>query len=251
MISAIVLAGSSGEGEIEKKFGVSNRSLLAIGGKYMIEYVIDSLKAISAVDEIIVVGPVKDLKARIGNLVSKVVPAGEDPFESTLKGLEQVSSDRDKVLIVTSDLPLLKGDMIEDFLLRCSKKEADFYYSIVRKEIYQKKFGEKKRTFVCLQEGCFTGGNLILLDPKVVQSKKELISRVVRSRKNPLNIARILGVGIIMKYLFKRLTIEEVEKRVENLLKMKAVAVITPYAEIGFDVDKEEHVKMVENIFKK
>ena len=52
MTDAIVLAGG-GEGEIEKKFGVVNRSLLVIKDKFMIEYVIEALKSVSSIKRII------------------------------------------------------------------------------------------------------------------------------------------------------------------------------------------------------
>ena len=64
MTDAIVLAGG-GEGEIEKKFGVVNRSLLVIKDKFMIEYVIEVLKSVSSIKRIIVVGPVKEIKCEL------------------------------------------------------------------------------------------------------------------------------------------------------------------------------------------
>mgnify|MGYP001003457537 CR=1 FL=1 len=85
----------------------------------MIEYVIEALKEVSSIKRIVVVGPVKELKSRIGKLVEEVVPSGNDPFESTLSGLEYLKPEK-KVLVISSDLPLIKGEMIEDFFLRWS-----------------------------------------------------------------------------------------------------------------------------------
>lgn len=248
MTDAIILAGGS-EGEIEKKFGIINRSLLVIRDKFMIEYVVEALRSASSIKKIIIVGPVNELKSRIGGLVEEVVPPGKDPFESTWKGMEALQS-REKVLVVSSDLPLLKGEMIEDFLLRCSKEEADFYYPIIRREVYQEKLSDSQRTFVCLRDGCFTGGDVLFLNPQVMEKKKEWISQIVESRKSPVAIARLMGARIIFKYLTKRLTIKDVEERVHQVLGIRALAVITPYPEMGFDVDKVGHVPVAERILK-
>ncbi len=250
MTDAIILAGGNNNLEFQKKFGVSNRSLLVIQDKFMIEYVIEALKEVSSIKRVVVVGPVKELKSRIGKRVEEVVPAGDDPFESTLKGIDYLNSDQ-KILVISSDIPLIKGEMIDDFFLRCSKQLADFYYPIVRKEVYQKKFGLTKRTFGCLREGCFSGGNMLLIDPAIVQQKREFISRIVRSRKSPLTIARILGGGIILKYLFKQLSIKDIEDRVGRILGMKGLAIISPYPEMKFDVDSPEHVEIAKKFLKK
>jgi hypothetical protein len=42
-----------------------------------------------------------------------------------------------------------------------------------------------------------------------------------------------------------------VEKRVEKVLGMRGLAVITPYPEIGFDVDKVEHVDVAKDLLSK
>lgn len=247
MPDAVILAGGSHQGEIEKKFGVLNRALLVIRGKFMIEYVIEALRNVSSIKRIVVVGPVPVLQARVGTLVDAVVEAGDDPFASTLRGLEALKTE-EKVLVATSDLPLLRAEAVRDFLARCAEVVADFYYPIVRKETYEARIGGGKRTFVCLQEGCFTGGNLLLLDPRVVEAKRDWIARVVASRKSPIAIARLLGLRTIVKLLLRRLTIRDVEDRVAHILGMQGRAIITPYAEIGFDVDTVEHVSLAEKL---
>ncbi|BER92435.1 nucleotidyltransferase family protein [Atrimonas thermophila] len=249
MADALILAGG-GEGEIEKKFGVRNRALLVIEDRFMIEYVIEALRSVSSINRVVVVGPVREFQSRIGKLVDAVVAPGDNPFQSALQGLEFLRT-QEKVLVASCDIPLIKGEMIEDFFLRCSKKEADFYYPIIREESYVKKFGKSRRTFAALRDGRFTGGNILYLDPSVFEKKRDLVEKIVESRKNPLTIARLLGLTIIVKYLLRMLTIEEIEKRVEKVTGIRGKAIITPYPEIGFDVDRAEHVEMVKEFLKK
>ncbi len=247
MPDAIILAGGGIDEKFQKKYGVTNRALLAIHGRFMIEYVIEALKVVPNIDRIVVVGSVYELKARIKGLVEEVVPSGKNPFESTVNGLNYLHS-QERVLVLTSDIPLLKGEMIQDFLYRCDKRNADFYYPIIRKEVYQKKFGNSKRTFACLREGCFSGGNMFYVDPVVVRQRKEWIAKVISQRKNPAAIARLLGARIIIKFLLRRVSIRDIEERVQKILGMHGLAVITPYPEIGFDVDAPEHAELIRSM---
>jgi len=42
------------------------------------------------------------------------------------------------------------------------------------------------------------------------------------------------------------LSIKEIEERIEKILHFKGAAIVTPYAEIGIDVDKPSDLDLVE-----
>ena len=69
--------------------------------------------------------------------------------------------------------------------------------------------------------------------------------------KSPIIIARILGLSIIVKYLFKNLSIKDIEERVYKILGMKGLAIISPYPEVKFDIDSTEHVEIAKKFLKK
>ena len=48
----------------------------------------------------------------------------------------------------------------------------------------------------------------------------------------------MLGFSFALRFLLKRLAIGDAVRRVEELTGLRGVAVICPWAEIGFDVDK-------------
>lgn len=60
----------------------------------MIEYVIEALKSVSSIKRIIVVGPVKEIKCRIGSLVEEVVPPGK-PFRKCLERFGSFTNQRE------------------------------------------------------------------------------------------------------------------------------------------------------------
>ncbi|MBO6038596.1 MAG: hypothetical protein J6P17_01400 [Acidaminococcaceae bacterium] len=65
-------------------------------------------------------------------------------------------------------------------------------------------------------------------------------------RKNPLKLAAWLGVSVIVKLLFRQLSLADVEAKVSALFGYRGRAVITEYACIGTDLDKAEEWPLAE-----
>jgi len=70
----------------------------------------------------------------------------------------------------------------------------------------------------------------------------------VALRKKPLQMARLLGLYYLLKLITGRLSIAEIERRIEQKLHFKGAAVVTPFAEIGIDVDKPSDLALVREV---
>lgn len=143
-----------------------------------------------------------------------------------------------RVLVTTADLPHLTPEAVRFLLERAP--EAALVYPIVPKERVEARFPGNRRTYARLREGTFTGGNLLLLDKALFFQALPLARRAVALRKNPLALARMVGLDILVKLLLGRLSLLEVEARAKRILGVEARALITPYPEVGVDVDREE-----------
>lgn len=243
MINVIILAGGDSQGLLEGGDSSQPKSLLPIKGKAMLGYVLDALKDCSAIGKKVLVGP-QIVQEKLGEYVDFFVEGGDNILNNVALGL-QVLPTEEKVLVVTSDIPLLTREALEDFLYRCEGKEAELYYPIIRKEDNERKYPDNKRTYVRLKEGIFTGGNIFLIDPPVVLRSVGLAQKLISLRKKPLHLAGVLGWLFVCKFILGRLTIEELEKRVSSLLNIKATSVVTPYPEIGVDIDKPSDLGLV------
>ena len=155
------------------------------------------------------------------------------------------------LLVLTSDIPLISQVALRDFLEECSKRDADVYYSFVPKEKIEEKYQGVKRTYVRLKDGIFTGGNVVLIKAQVVLSYSELIEQVIALRKHPLKLCNLLGFEFLFRLVTGRLTVAEIETRVEQILKLKGVGITSLYPEIGIDVDKPSDLKLVQSILNK
>jgi len=244
MTNALVLAAAPNNGRLAAVSPAPNEALIEIGGKPIIRYIVDALLEAERINRIVLLGPAEDLSPLFRHEEGvEILDSRGSVTENLLKGCEFLGSN-ERVLVVTSDIPLLTGEMVDDFISRCGP-DGDFFYPIVRREVCEASYPNVKRTYATVREGTFTGGNIFLLNPSVLAKMAETMHKIFKYRKNPVKLCSILGWGFVLRFLLRRVTIAELEARVSELFGVRAVAVETPYVEIGLDVDKPEDYKLV------
>lgn len=230
----VILAGDN-QSDVEA-VNVPNKALLNICGRPMIEYVVDALRTSSSVGRISIVGPVESLRAYLGQKVDYY-------FEGTGSFFENLDA---AMQPFRNDVPMITGEVIDDFINRCITTGADLCYPIVEKSINECMFPGFKRTYVKLKEGTFTGGNIFYINPAVMDSCRHFAALLVKYRKTPWKTARLLGLDLLAMLSLGVLSISRIEQRFSELLGIKAVAVISPFPQLANDVDKPSDIEMVE-----
>ncbi|MGB9660439.1 MAG: nucleotidyltransferase family protein [Moorellaceae bacterium] len=244
LVDGIVLAGGSqGKGE---KLGGPIEALLPIVDRPMVTWVLRALKGSGCLGRLVLVGP-EELRELAEAEELPLVPSGATTVESALNGARALS-DAEWLLLATADIPLLTPEAVRDFLKRCEKVEADLYYPIVTRESSEAAYPGVKRTYVRLKEGTFTGGNMALIRAEVLPLCAAKGQKLVALRKSPLGLGRLIGMVFIMKFLLHQLSLAEAEKRFSELLGVRGAAIITPYAEIGVDVDKPSDLELARKV---
>lgn len=251
-MNVIVLAGnkkvnlgSADNNEKDINAQIGNKALLKLKDKYMIEYIINTLRSSSLIGEISVVGPKEQLVPIIGDRVDYIVEGTDSIVTNGLLAMENFKNDK-QVLITTSDIPMLTVEALEDFINKALGMQADLCYSVVDKKINDKKYPEVKRTYARLWEGQFTGGNIFLFNPEATERCKTFIEQMLEYRKSPAKMAMVLGFGFLIRMALGILTINAVQKKTERLLGIKGAVVISEYPEVGNDVDKISDIQFVE-----
>lgn len=246
---AIILAGGESSSDLKKIAPYDNEALIIIGNYPMIYYVYQALRSSKQINKIVVSGPVDALKAILPRDERLFfVEGGKNAIESFAHAVKilEGSEISEKVLILPTDIPFISAQAIEDFLERCEGSNNDFYYPVTRKEVNEEKFPGVQRTYVRLKEGTVTGGNLFLIRSALIEQCLEMGLKLVERRKNPLAMARLFGFGIVWQYITRRLSIEMAEKRFYKVLGIKGKGIISPYAEIGVDVDKPSDLNLAQ-----
>jgi hypothetical protein len=226
-VEAIVLGG--GREAWAGKYGVRSKALVPYRGRPMAEWVLEALAGAGLSAIYVGENPGLSPPPRL------TLPDQGSLLANLEAALAQVEG---RVLVATADLPHLTPEAVSFVLERAP--EAALVYPIVPKERVEARFPGNRRTYARLREGTFTGGNLLLLDKPLFFRALPLAKEVVALRKRPLALARRIGWDILLKLLLGRLSLGELEARARRLLGVEARALITPYPEVGVDVDREE-----------
>lgn len=249
-MDALILAGATNSGALRKVSPVEFEAEIEIAGRPMLDYVIGALKSVPNINRIIVVAPESVISESMKEKISFLVNRGESLDESLTNGLNALEVE-EPVLVVTSDIPLITREALEDFLTRCNSRQGDIYYSFVSKEMNDQKYPGVQRTYVKLREGVFTGGNLALISPRILREHIDTLKKAALLRKRPLQLCAMLGWKYLFKLLAGKLTIREIEERVAKIFQFKAVGIISPYPEVGIDVDKPSDLLLARKVLSK
>jgi len=242
-MNAVILAGNN-QADLAR-INVSNKALLSICGRPMIEYVVDALRRSSLIHDISIVGPVEPLKACLGGRIDYYFEDTGSFFENLEEAMQPFKADK-RVIIVSSDIPMITVQVVDDFVNRCINTDADLCYPIVEKGLNESLFPGFKRTYVRLKEGTFTGGNMFYINPAIFDQCRQFAALLIEYRKTPWKIAGILGLDLLMLLALGRLSISKVEQRFSEILGIKGVAIISPFPQLANDVDKPSDIEMVE-----
>lgn len=242
-VVAVVLAGGAASDRVAATAGVATKALVPFGGRPLASYVLTALQNSGVVDDVVYVGPTN---SALDGLYDRTVASGDSLYASFSAGLNAALTGpppAGNVLLITADLPWVTGRIIRRFVAAALKAEqagerAALVYPVVTKESAQAQFPDQKRTYARLREGSFTGGNAVLIDPKAVPKLLPLINRVYGARKNPLALAGIVGIDVLIALLLGRATLPGLETRVAKLLSTPVRALVSDDAALASDVDE-------------
>lgn len=243
-IDAVVLAG--GDGAVidpECRF----KGLLPVAGRPMVAWVVDALRNSESVVEIAVAVPTAEDLGAWADSVDKLVVSDGSFLDNVLAGVGAFRNDR-PTLVTTGDIPALTPEAIDDFVRQSVESGAEFTYPLIRKQDMLDQFPGSVRTFVKLVDGEVTGGNMMLVNPFLVEKNRAIAQAMFDTRKSALQMARVIGFRFVIKLALGRLRVGEVEDKLAELLGGPSAAIYTPFASIGADVDKPIDVVVAERV---
>lgn len=223
------------------------KSLLTIGGRTMVEHVVEALQGAAAVGDILVVGleggndltferPVQFLPDQ-GNLVANGL-AG-------ISWLQKRNPRAGHFLLCSADIPAVTSTIVDDFVNLCRPLESTVYYSMVLKETIEARFPGSARTFVPLKGAKVAGGDIFIAAPEIANADPELLKALASGRKAAWKLARIVGSRTLLKFLLRRLTIADVAELASEIAAFPVEIIVSPFAEMAMDVDKPRQVELL------
>jgi GTP:adenosylcobinamide-phosphate guanylyltransferase len=236
-IAVLIMAGT--------KPGTPNRALWEIHQKPMLAHVLAAVQTALPHTKILLAGDVPTPEG-----VVKV--AGGKTLLNGVAALENPANTR--LLVVTADIPFITPEAILDFVNNAP--DADFTYAIVPMEACKKRFPMLKRTSLRLAEGTYTGGNLVFVKPAFLQTSEQAVLQAEARRKSVIGLAQMLGGETLIRFMTSFiapsiLTLPYLETQVSRAIGGAAVrAYISPYAEVGTDIDSEDERQIAETLLK-
>jgi CTP:molybdopterin cytidylyltransferase MocA len=252
-MDAIVTAGgvSLPADPLYQLTGLPKKAIIPLVNRPMITWVVDALWQSGLIDHMVIVG-LKPGEVDLGRAGIDFIDAGDEMIGSILAGVEwlrQTHPAARKILMASSDIPLITPDIVRGFVAECGAQDADGYYTVVEKKVMDARFPGSKRTFVPLKNGRYSGGDLFLFDVAIASKiDLTLISSLTGSRKNYWNQARLLGFGFIARFLLGLMTVHEAAARASKILNVDVKAVETRFAEVGMDLDKPHQYEMIKAV---
>jgi GTP:adenosylcobinamide-phosphate guanylyltransferase len=227
------------------------KALIPMGARTMLERVIDALQSSNQVGEMVVVGighdhgmtfkrPIHHLPDQ-GSMVANAI-AG-------MKWLVEYDPTPRPVLGVSADIPTLTGEIVDELINTCQPFQHTLYYTVVTPEVMEKRFPASNRTYVRFHNTSVAGGDMFIMHTSLLKTDPQLLEAFTNARKHAWKLARLVGFETLLKFLFRRLTLKEVEQAGERVLNSPVKVIIFPHAEIAMDADKPNQVELLQAEF--
>lgn len=241
--SVLILAGQR-EGVIDPlcaEAGITRKAVLPLLGRPMLNYVLEALEVAGLDAPFHVSGFDADYDVRLTQSPSAPGPAG-----SALAALEKDMCL--PALLTTADHPLLTAEMLEVFLSEASRNDADFSVGLAEKSVIAPAYPNVKRTYLPFSDTPVSGCNLFYIANEKGLEAIRFWASAQHYRKRPLKLARQFGLGVFLRLLFRRLTLDGAFTYASNRMGIIAKPVLIPIAEAAIDVDKPTDKRLVEQI---
>jgi len=250
MLDAVIMAGGDPEKDADLLAYAHNapvKALIRHEGKTFLEYLVSALLGSGRIGRIVVVGLPSEYRLELGTNVTYLPDEGGliDNAEAGVAYLASAGLSPERIILASSDVPLITPAIVNDFIDRCQLYDADCCYPIVHQEVMERAFPGSGRTFVPLVNGRFAGGDLGLLKPSILNVRRDVLHELIGQRKTFWKQIRAIGLDTLFLLLIRRLSIAHIERRCQALLGISGKAVISPHAEIAMDVDKPHHLQLV------
>jgi len=249
-MDAIVIAGGipKPEDPLYEYTKGENKALLEIGGKPMIQWVLDALEGASKVKQYVIIG-LPEGSSVSGKKIAAFIPNQDDLLENVRAGVLKVleiNPEAQHVLIVSSDIPTIKPEMIDWLVDKVNESDHDIYYNVITREVMEARFPNSNRSYVRLKGMEVCGGDMNAIRATMVTKDNELWGRIIEARKNALKQAMLIGIDNLILLLLRVVDLDGAVNRVSKRLNIDGRAIVCPYAEIGMDVDKPHQLEIIQ-----
>lgn len=225
----------------------NSKSLIDIAGKPMAQWVLDALSDAKEVDNVIVVGlthksglnckkPLYYISNQ-GRMLANIVAGINKSLELNKKS--------EYVLIVSSDIPAIKGGMVDWLAQTAMQTRDDIYYGICPREVMESRFPTSRRTYTKLKDMEVCGADMNITHVRMATEHLDVWEKLIGSRKSPLASAAVIGFDTLFQLFTRQFTLQQLAERASQRIGIKGRIIVWDKAEPCMDVDKPHQLEIM------
>lgn len=225
----------------------NSKALIDVAGKPMIQWVLDALSGAKRVDNVIVIG----LSPKSGVTCSKPLHYVSNQgrmLANIVAGVNkalEINKRSKYVLVVSSDIPAIKSEMVDWLIKTCMETKDDLYYGVCARDVMEARFPDSRRTYTHLKDMDVCGADMNITHVRMATEHLDMWESLIGTRKSPLKLASLIGFGTLFALFTRRLTLEDAVRRVSERIGIKGRAIVWPHAEPCMDVDKPSQLELL------
>lgn len=224
-----------------------SKALIDVAGKPMVQWILDALGDSKKVDNVIIIGlsPKSGLTCKKplhyisnqGRMLANIVTGVNKAVELNKKN--------EYVLLVSSDIPALKADMVDWLVKTCMETKDDLYYGVCPREVMEARFPTSKRTFTKLKDMEVCGADINVIHVNQTTQHLDTWEQLIGNRKSPLRQAAVIGWDTLFQLFTRQFTLQGLVERASARIGIKGRVLIWPQAEPCMDVDKPHQLEIM------
>jgi len=235
--TALVLAGRRGVTDpVATSEGIAHKGVAQVGGRPLIAWVLDALRAASAVADIMVATEEADVAHAAEG--ATIVPIAASPAATVALALGTTPS----LLVTTADHGLLSPALIEAFCAGVPRA-YDIAVGVVPRRAVAS--GPTRRTFYRLADGDYCSANLYAFAGPRSAAAATFWVGLEAERKNPVRLAARIGPTTLLRYALRRLDLAAAFALLSHRAHAAIAPVVLDDADAAIDVDTPEDLALV------
>ncbi|VAX36635.1 Transcription regulator [contains diacylglycerol kinase catalytic domain] [hydrothermal vent metagenome] len=245
----LIILAMEEKGPLYDEYGCTNKALLPIHGKPMLDWVVEAFRKSEYIDNIIVIGSDELDQLSSMRYVRKRIMSGLNVVQNLIHGITYVKTsiyqnadNHNGYLISFCDAVFLNTEVINETIKNISNSNSDLVFHYVEKETFKKHGLTAQRTYIPIGKKNYTGTAIYYIKKfSLVSNFLEDLSQMRQNRKDPKGILKVLGCADSQSFF-------EIESVLSKKISAKVKIFESLHPEIGMDVAKPSDVELAKKL---
>lgn len=236
--SAVITAGGRVDGEFAGVLGTPVKALAPFGDTNFLQITIDALRG-AGVERIAIVGGAQ-VRSACADRVEQFIDESPEGAENLRRALHAWNSDA-PLLYLTSDMPFITAQTLSAFLARVP--DATLVLPLTEWEEFDRRFPGAPPFGITLGGERIVNGGAFVIPAGAHDRIERFATKFFDARKSVWRMAQLTGPTLLLQFVFRRLSVAQLEAHARRLLGVPALALRSAPPELAYDVDVLEEYR--------